>query len=165
MSLWSIDHAAMQTAEKTNAFLIEQTGRLLRSFTHWTGRNLLPPADSSSRAAEALFHAPFVVVSHGTESDPVLNYGNQTALALWEMPWERFTRTPSRLTAEPVSREERARLLEEVTRKGFIDHYSGVRISRAGCRFYVEGALVWNLLDEKGRYCGQAATFHQWKYL
>ncbi|TAJ98226.1 MAG: MEKHLA domain-containing protein [Candidatus Manganitrophaceae bacterium] len=150
---------------KTNAFFTQQTERLLRSFTHWTGRELLAPADSFSRLAERLFHAPFVVVSHGTEPDPILNYGNQTALALWETPWETFTQTPSRLTAEPVSREERARLLEEVTRKGFIDHYRGIRISRTGRRFFIEQAVVWNLLDEENRYCGQAATFFRWNYL
>jgi hypothetical protein len=147
-----------------NRFFKAQTGRLLRSFHHWTGRDLLP-ADSPGRQAEALFHAPFVVVSHGTEPDPILNYGNETALALWEMPWETFTRTPSRLTAEPAGREARARLLEEVTRSGFIDRYEGIRISGRGRRFQIEKALVWNLLDEENHHCGQAAAFHQWRYL
>jgi hypothetical protein len=155
----------MSTDAKMTSFLTEQAERLLRSFSHWTGRPLLPPADSPSRLAEELFHAPMVVVSHGTEEDPILNYGNQTALALWEMPWEIFTRTPSRLTAEPVSREERAKLLTEVSHKGFIDDYKGIRISRTGRRFQIDQALVWNLLDEEGRYCGQAATFHHWRYL
>jgi hypothetical protein len=153
------------TDTKANRFLLQQTERLLRSFNHWTGRELLPPADSLDRLAEALFHAPIVVVSHGTEEDPILNYGNQTALALWEMPWTVFTRTPSRLTAEPVSREERARRLEEVTRNGFIDRYKGIRISRTGRRFLIEQTTIWNLLDEKGRACGQAACFNQWRYL
>jgi hypothetical protein len=151
--------------EIKSPFFIKQTERLLQSFKHWTGRDLLIPADSANRLAEQLFHAPFVVVSHGVEDDPILNYGNGTALALWEMPWEEFTRTPSRLTAEPISREERARLLSEVTQKGFIDNYKGVRISRTGRRFLIEQALVWNLLDEENHYCGQAATFWRWSYL
>jgi len=148
-----------------SAFFIEHTERLFHSFRHWTGRDLPTSAGSPSRRAERLFHAPFVVVSHGVEEDPLLNYGNETALALWEMPWEIFTRTPSRLTAEPISREERARLLAEVARKGFIDNYKGVRISRSGRRFLIEQALVWNLLDEQGKYCGQAASFVRWSYL
>ena len=53
------------------------------------------------------------------EADPVLNYGNRAALALWEMSWEELTRTPSRLTAEAPNREERAKLLEAVTQRGF----------------------------------------------
>lgn len=72
---------------------------------------------------------------------------------------------PSRLSAEPVSREERARLLAEVSKNGFIDNYTGVRISRTGKRFLIEHAIVWNLLDEQGVYRGQAAMFRDWKYL
>ena len=165
MDLRDDDKKIMSIDVKTNRFFIEQTERLLRSFKHWTGRDLIAPADASNRSAEELFHAPCAVVSHGTEPDPILNYGNQIALALWEMPWETFTQTPSRLTAEPVSREERARLLEEVTREGFIDRYKGIRISRSGRRFLIEQALVWNLLDGEGKYCGQAATFSRWRYL
>ena len=112
-----------------------------------------------------IFHAPFVVVSHGTEADPVLNYGNAAALALWEMSWEELTSTPSRLTAEAPNREERARLLAAVTARGFIDDYSGVRISKTGRRFRIARATVWNLISENGRPCGQAAMFNRWEFL
>jgi hypothetical protein len=115
--------------------------------------------------AEKLFRAPFVVVSHGTEADPVLNYGNQAALDLWEITWEELTRTPSRLTAEAPNREERARLLAVVTSHGFMDNYSGIRISRSGRRFRIDQAIVWNLFNAEGQYCGQAATFDRWEFL
>src|SRR5579863_6713688 len=89
--------------------VIAQTQLIARSLKHWTGRDLLlagAPADVLSPAeyAEKIFHAPFVLVSHGTEADPVLNYGNQTALNLWEMSWTELTSTPSRLTAEAPNR-------------------------------------------------------------
>ena len=149
---------------------------LARSLRHWTGRELavsrsdaptpsLPPAPGTPEFAIALFHAPFVLVSHGTEADPVLNYGNRAALDLWEMSWEQLTRTPSRFTAEAPDREERARLLERVTRYGFIDDYSGIRISRTGRRFRIHRATVWNLIDAAGRPAGQAATFDRWEHL
>jgi len=148
-----------------NAPVVVQAEIIARSLKHWTGRELLPgdflPADFS----EKLFHAPFAVVSHGTEADPVLNYGNAAALALWEMSWEELTRTPSRLTAEAPNREERARLLEAVTARGFIDDYSGVRISKSGRRFRIRRATVWNLLTEKGEPCGQAAMFDCWEFI
>jgi len=32
-----------------------------------------------------MFEAPFVLISHGTEDDPILNYGNRVALWLWQM--------------------------------------------------------------------------------
>ena len=104
-------------------------------------------------------------MSHGNEPDPILNYGNAAALALWELSWAELTRTPSRLTAEAPNRNERARLLEAVTRRGFIDDYSGVRISKTGRRFRIARATVWNLLTAAGQPCGQAAKFDQWEFL
>jgi hypothetical protein len=38
-----------------------------------------------SDVAQFLFEAPFVVVSHGIEANPILNYGNKKALTLWEL--------------------------------------------------------------------------------
>ena len=71
-------------------------------------------------------------------------------------------RTPSRLTAEFVHREERARLLDRTKREGFVDDYSGVRITRTSRRFKIERAVVWNLIDAAGTLLGQAATFERW---
>jgi len=146
-------------------FLIDHTARLLRSFRHWTGQDLIPISGTPEEQARRLYQASFIVISHDTQADPILNYGNEAALSLWEMPWEEFTKTPSRLTAEPTNREERAGLLARVAREGFIDDYHGVRISKTGRRFRVERAIVWNLVDEQDRYCGQAATFTRWTYL
>jgi hypothetical protein len=147
------------------SFVLAQTQILAHSLKHWTGRELLPGDFSPAEFAEKVFHAPFVLVSHGTEADPVLNYGNAAALALWEMSWAELTRTPSRLTAETPNREERARLLAAVTARGFIDDYSGVRISKIGRRFNISRATVWNLISENGRPCGQAAMFREWEFL
>jgi hypothetical protein len=135
---------------------------LLDSFARLLGRELVSREGSPAEQAERLWQAPFVVVSHGTQADPVLNYGNAGAIALWEMTWEELTRTPSRLTAEPVHRDERARLLARTRAHGFVDDYSGVRISKTGRRFRIEQAIVWNLADVAGVHCGQAATFDRW---
>lgn len=151
-----------------NSLVIAQTQMIARSLKRWTGRDLLAGPEAGAPPAtfaEKVFQAPFVLVSHGTETDPVLNYGNQSALTLWEMSWAELTRTPSRLTAEAPNREERARLLAAVTANGFIDDYSGVRISKTGRRFRIAQATVWNLLDERGNYAGQAALFSRWKFL
>ena len=145
--------------------VISHTACLARSLKNLTGRELWPEAANPGDLAEQVFHAPFVLVSHGTEADPILNYGNRTALDLWEMSWAELTQTPSRLTAEAPNREERARLLAAVTQRGFIDDYSGVRISKAGRRFRIASATVWNLLTETGQPCGQAAMFDRWEFL
>jgi len=145
--------------------VIEQTQTILRSLKHFTGRELMPGEPSAGALAEKVFHAPFVLVSHGTEADPILNYGNAMALTLWEMSWEELTRTPSRLTAEAPIREERAKLLAAVKQHGFIDNYAGIRISKNGRRFRIERATVWNLLTPGEQPCGQAAMFSQWEFL
>lgn len=156
--------ASMNSIWETD-FVIAQTACLAHSLKQWTGHELLPGISDPMELAQKVFEAPFVVVSHGTETDPVLNYGNRAALALWEMSWQELTRTPSRLTAEAPNRRERARLLAVVTQRGFIDDYSGVRISKGGRRFRIARATVWNLLTEDGRPCGQAAMFDQWEFL
>jgi hypothetical protein len=70
---------------------------------------------------------------------------------------------PSRLSAEPLAREERARLLARVAARGYVDDYTGVRISSTGRRFRVRDATVWNLTDEQGYYRGQAACLRRWE--
>lgn len=154
----------MDSIWKTD-FVVAHTDRLARSLKHWTGRDLLPGNFSPMELTEKIFHATFVLVSHGTQNDPILNYGNRAALALWEMSWEELVRTPSRLTAEAPKREERAKLLEAASRRGFIDDYSGIRISKSGRRFRISRATVWNLIDADGKNCGQAAMFDEWKFL
>lgn len=144
---------------------LEQTQILLDSYRHWTGHELLPRIGTAFDQAVALNQAPFVVVSHGTQSDPILNYGNVVALTLWEMPLAQFLQTPSRLTAEPVHRDERALLLERTRRDGYVDDYQGIRISSTGRRFRIDRATVWNLLNAAGDPVGQAATFSDWVVL
>jgi hypothetical protein len=138
---------------------------LLDSYRDWKGKELHSREGSEEEQAAALFSAPFVVVSHGMEEDPILNYGNQQALNLWEVTWVELTLTPSRLTAEPVNRLERERMLERAAGQGYIDDYRGVRISRTGRCFLVEGATVWNVHDRQRRRQGQAATFTTWRFL
>ena len=138
---------------------------LLSSFQKWTGRHLLRERGTSAEQARQLFISPLVVVSHGTEEDPVLNYGNQAALDLWEMPWDEFIRTPSQRTAEPVHQAERTRFLRTVAERGYVDGYRGVRISATGRRFFIEEALVWNVINVGGERLGQAAAFSRWRPL
>ncbi|WP_025850648.1 MEKHLA domain-containing protein [Paenibacillus ehimensis] len=138
--------------------------RLVRSYRRLTGSELLPGSDRSGSLVERLFLSPIVVLSHGTEDDPVLNYGNQAALYLWEMDWDTFTRTPSRYTAEAMERAQREQLLKKVQEQGYADDYTGIRISGSGRRFYIKKATVWNVTDEDGSYAGQAACFSEFEY-
>ncbi len=148
-----------------NQFMAGHIGLILRSYRHWTGRDLVNPRMSDEAAARYLFMAPLALLSHDTQIDPVFNYANQTALSLFAMSWLEMTTCPSRLSAEEPNQEARSALLKAVTEQGYSDHYSGIRIDRHGRRFEIENATVWNLLDERGIYRGQAASFRHWGWL
>ena len=144
---------------------IEQSQILLNSYRQFLDEELISRNGLDEDQSRAMFEAPFVVVSHGTQDDPILNYGNEVALNLWEMDIETLLQTPSRMTAEPVHRDERARLLERTLRNGFVDDYRGIRIASSGRRFLIEKAIVWNLVNDAGDRVGQAATFSDWVFL
>lgn len=138
---------------------------LLASHLTLTGRPLLErlPAESDDEIARRLYAAPFVVLAHDVQADPCFTYANLAAQRLFERSWAEFVGLPSRLSAEAPERGERERLLARVATHGFIDDYSGIRISKSGHRFRIDRATVWNVADAAGHRIGQAATFSDWR--
>lgn len=132
---------------------------LLDNYFRCFGVDLIPRGSNES---ERLMEAPFVVLSHGTEADPIFNYGNLCAQNLFEMDWPTLTALPSRYSAEAMHREERARLLDEVRTQGYSNNYRGIRISATGKRFHIESSKIWMLLDADKKPYGQAAYFSEW---
>ena len=108
-------------------------------------------------------HAPFVALAHNTEPDPRFIYANRTAQVCFEYSWDEFIALPSRFSAEQPDRAERQRLLDAVTRDGFVENGSGIRIAKSGRRFWIEHVTVWQLIDESGQRLGQAAIFSSWR--
>lgn len=148
-----------------NDFL-ENHGRLLiDSFIRQTKRPLPKAENQEVVNPSQLFGAHYAVVSHDTQQTPVFNYANKTALKLFELNWQDFTTMPSHKSAEAVTQFERDRLLSEVSQKGFIDNYQGIRISASGRRFKIEEAVVWNIVDESRKYHGQAALLSRWMFV
>jgi hypothetical protein len=147
-----------------NHFLVEHAKKLVESFLFVTGKPLID-ITTNRNIYQALYEAPFCLMSHNTDSDPIFNYANKAAQAAFEMHWDDFTRLPSRLSAEAITQEERQKLLARVTKNDFIDDYQGVRISSTGKRFFIEDAIVWNIKDEHGRYHGQAAALYKYSAL
>ncbi len=143
-------------------FLQQQTQLLLQSYQHWTRVPLIPPSDSS---LQDLMHFPDAVASHIASDDPQFNYANHAALALFKMRDDEFLGLPSRYSAEPLVREQRAAFLAEVTANGFVENYSGVRIAQDGSRFLIEQATVWNVVDvtKPENVLGQAVLIKKWK--
>jgi len=158
----------VQTINKPNLqnhYLAKHVDILISSYQHWTGKELVKLTAGDKSIHYALYNAPYCLVSHNTEAIPIFNYGNKTALKLFEMDWATFTTLPSQNSAEAINRADRQQLLSRVSTHGFIDDYQGVRISSTGRRFLIEDATVWNLVDNKGVYYGQAALFYNWTEL
>jgi hypothetical protein len=119
--------------------------------------------DAAAQARWLYWQAPFCVLAHDAGTDPVFVYANRSAQSCFEYDWDEITRLPSRLSAEAPNRAERQRLLDAVTRAGFICNYQGIRIAKSGRRFLIENATVWQLIDETGTLHGQAAIFRDWR--
>jgi len=135
-------------------------GLLTDSYARLVGAPLVPPGTD----ADWLYRdAPFVVVAHGTDQDPKFIYANQAAQTCFEYSWQEFMTLPSRLSAEASDRAERQKLLDEVTRNGFLSGYRGLRVAKSGRRFIIEDGVVWELVDRAGLRHGQAATFLSWR--
>jgi hypothetical protein len=145
--------------------LIAHAVLLDASHRHWLERPLLDNEREPAALAEALYHAPFALVSHGTEDDPLFHYANLTAQGLWALDWAHFVGMPSRYSAEPRARSERAKTLGGASRTGFTTGYRGERVSARGRRFRILDGVIWNLVDATGNLRGQAARFSQWEYL
>lgn len=149
-----------------DALLARRCRILCDSYARLLGRPLLPDLPADDRAlVQALYDAPVVVVSHGTEADPVFWFANRTAQRLWEVDWPTFISMPSRRSVEPDEHADREALLRRAAEHGYIDDYRGVRISASGRRFRIEDVVLWNLTDDHGVRCGQAATFAHWTFL
>lgn len=144
----------MHAPSPQNAYQPAHASLLATTFARLLGRPLHDPD-----TAQALYHAPFPILSHNTAADPVLTYGNLAAQHLWEMDWQTLTSMPSRRTAEPAERGQRDAMFAEMRQKGFIENYAGIRVSATGRRFEIRNAIIWPLTDATGTKLGEAATF------
>jgi PAS domain-containing protein len=130
---------------------------LTESYKRLLGRSLVPESISTASAARWLYeHAPFGVLAHTPDADPIFMYGNRAAQRRFEYSWEEIVCLPSRLSAEAPNREARQQFLDRVTREGYSSGYKGVRVTKSGRRFLIEDATLWQLLDERGTLHGQA---------
>jgi len=158
----------------SNDYLADYIKLLRYSLMHYAKKELLdyftvplPPDMSDVEIAQAVYEAPFIVLSHDTAPSPIFTYANRAAQSLFEMNWIEFTSLPSSYSAESTNREERERLLAAVTQNGFMTNYRGKRIAKSGRKFWIEQVTIWNLIDvtqpTNQQYAGQAAVFSDWQ--
>jgi len=132
------------------------------SYRRLLGKSLVPAGMSDTEGATWLYAAaPFGLLAHDTQTDPVFIYGNSRAQAIFGYDWNEITALRSRLSAQSPEREARQAFLDQVTRDGFVTGYRGIRIAKCGQRFWIENATVWQLFDDSGVLRGQAAMIPQ----
>jgi hypothetical protein len=147
---------------------IATAGRIVRCHRLAFERSLLAAVEDGRtplQLAQELFVAATVVLAHDGGADPRLIYANRAALTLWRRPWREMVGLPSRLTAEPGERRDRAVALERARRCEALEGYAGIRIDSTGRRFRIENARLWTLREDDGQPCGQAACFASWWWL
>ncbi len=150
----------MQEPSADNNYQSDHAQLLTNSYAQLLGRSLYRYVEP-----QALYHAPFPILSHSTDEYPILTYANLAAQELWQIGWLELTQMPSRLTAEPQHRDARAAMFDRMRQQGFIDDYSGIRITATGKRFEIRNAVVWTLRDAQGEKQGEAATFCEYEFL
>jgi len=115
--------------------------------------------------AEWIYTNRNAILSHGTQAEPLLNYGNSQALKLWGMRFDEFVGTPSQTTVEAKLCSERAKILARVNQEGLVYPYTGIRIAKNGSRFRIKDAKIWTVQDEKSNAIGTAAMFPDWEFV
>ena len=151
-----------------SAEALASAARILAGHQRAFGRPLLAGlhVDASGRQrGQELFAASTIVLAHDGGADPRLIYANGAALQLWRRSWAEMVGMPSRLTAEPEQRADRALALARARRQEALSGYGGIRVDREGRRSRIEAARLWTLRDEQGVDCGQAASFSNWWWL
>ncbi|GJP68573.1 hypothetical protein CLOP_g25254 [Closterium sp. NIES-67] len=148
----------------TNADIIMHSLELIDSYYRATGRPMFDKAVEVAEAAKELWSAPFLVMSHGTEDDPIFNYGNESALRAFESTWADFTALPSRYSSADPDSPARKELLHQAE-EGPKDLKGLVRVSTKGTKFEIDDGVLWTLVATDGERFGQAAVIREWHLL
>lgn len=148
-----------------NAYYSPHIKWLRQSFKRVVGRNLMSAQADDEAFAEALFYAPFAVLSHDNNHDPLFNYANLSALKAFGYEWHELMGLPSRLSAEAGIQADREKSLAIVKATDFLEHYQGVRITKTGRRFLIKNTVIWNVYDNHQNPIGQAACFDAGEFL
>lgn len=135
--------------------------KLFKSYQIITGKKLFD-VPYNKQLSLFLKNNPFPIASHNNAINPKFDYANNSMLLLFGMTESEFIGSYSKYSASSINQNERARLLNEVRSKGYIENYQGFRIKKDKTQFFIKKSTIWNLLDEKGNYDGQAVIIYEW---
>ena len=148
-----------------NSYLKDYIYLITNSLKKLANIEIVDSSLSLEEQAKQVFNSEYVLLAHNASNEPIFNYANQTALSLFEMPWEEFTNMPSKYSAETDERGKREKFIADVAEKGYSKNYSGIRISKTGRRFEIKNVILWNVYDSENNRIGQAALFDEYNYL
>jgi len=124
-----------------------------------SGKPLPGPQTLSDRLWWLHHQAPYSILAHNADNDPLFIYANLCALTCFDYSREALLQLPSRLSVAAFAQPERQRLLDGLANKGIVYGYSGVRITREGKSFNIYNGAIWQLRNNEGKLWGQAALF------
>ena len=144
----------------SNNYYCDHLEIVLENLTRWTGYDLIADYGFARETlGQQIFAANFYLLSQNHADDPILNYGNDRVLQLWEVSWDELTNMRSQDTAKPVDRSTRLAMMERVKSQNYLSGYSGIRISKTGKEFKILDVTIWNVFARNGEPYGQAAWF------
>ena len=140
--------------------LVQRVTCILDSHRAHVGSELIARSGDGVADAQRLLELDAVVLSHDGGDDPHFVYANSAAARLWRMPIDDLVGMPSRFSAPPEHRAERASMLADAASTRVLHGYSGERVAKDGTRFVIEGATLWTVDYPDGP--GQAVVFRDW---
>lgn len=147
--------------------LSDHIGYLDRSLKKTSGTCLFEWMNERSEDAEVTTAAlldenqRFGVLSHGTQPDPIFNYGNKASLELFGYKIEELCRTASRLSTVPELMNDRDTLIQDIETRGYGYIADAVRVKYDGELFVIDSILVWTVFDEADKRIGLAAVYNK----
>ena len=148
----------------------------------WTGKGVLERMGMTTVDAEdrrddqnddyeqIYLNDRYVLITHGTEDDPIYNFANRAALAAFWRPWDDVVQLPSSqsVVLRSVDESKRIELMKSVTENNYVEEATGIRVRDDGKFIQLVDAVVWNVVDDgdddgNRTYIGQAAFFDRYQ--
>jgi hypothetical protein len=148
----------------SNNYHREHIALILANLKQLTGDDLIQKYGFSlDNLGAQVFDADFYLLSHNCDRDPILNYGNQRVLDLWEISWSELTQMYSHETAKSSDRASRSAVMQQVAVHNYVSGYDGIRVSKTGREFRILDVTIWNLFTSDRQPSGQAAWFKSYE--
>lgn len=144
--------------------IIEYSKRLTDSYFFGTKKALIESDADQRENSFFLYHAPFILISHGPGTNPVINYANSKAQMLLGMPWEELINTSSGYLSKLDENNQALPGFADTGKDECISNYSTTLIAGAEhLRFKIKDSRLWRVMNDRKMCIGQAIMFVDWE--